>query len=65
MPQEFTALVSVLFFRRRAYSVSSLAGREPNVEILAYLEQPALQPPHILLGHLNRVLAENSPWAPP
>jgi serine phosphatase RsbU (regulator of sigma subunit) len=24
------------------------------------LRQPALQPPHVLLGHLNRVLAENS-----
>src|SRR5258708_2222848 len=34
IPQGFTALVSVLNFRPRAYGVSSLAGQEPKMEIL-------------------------------
>jgi hypothetical protein len=39
IPQEFTALVLALFFKLKAYGVSSLAGREPKMEILACLEQ--------------------------
>jgi sigma-B regulation protein RsbU (phosphoserine phosphatase) len=51
-----TALVAV--FRAVLHSCPLSSGHERLP--FCPLHQPALQPPHILLGHLNRVLAENS-----
>src|SRR5258708_1915839 len=39
IPQGFTTLVSVLYFRLKAYDVSSLADKNPKKEILVCLEQ--------------------------
>ncbi|HTK74705.1 MAG TPA: PP2C family protein-serine/threonine phosphatase [Gemmataceae bacterium] len=51
-----TALAAVL--RATLHSCPLSSGRER----LPYcpFQQPGLQPPHVLLGHLNQVLAENS-----
>jgi sigma-B regulation protein RsbU (phosphoserine phosphatase) len=51
-----TALVAMLRVVLHSCPLSSGQERLP----FCPLQQPALQPPHVLLGHLNRVLAENS-----
>jgi sigma-B regulation protein RsbU (phosphoserine phosphatase) len=51
-----TALVAMLHVVLHSCPLSSGQERLP----FCPLQQPALQPPHVLLGHLNRVLAENS-----
>jgi sigma-B regulation protein RsbU (phosphoserine phosphatase) len=51
-----TALVAMLRVVMHSCPLSSGQDRLP----FCPFQQPALQPPHVLLGHLNRVLAENS-----
>jgi sigma-B regulation protein RsbU (phosphoserine phosphatase) len=51
-----TALVAMLHVVMHSCPLSSGQDRLP----FCPLQQPALQPPHVLLGHLNRVLVENS-----
>ncbi len=51
-----TALMAMLRVVTHSCPLSSGQDRTPFCPML----QPALQPPHVLLGHLNRVLAENS-----
>lgn len=51
-----TALSAMLRVVLRSCPLSSGRERLPYCPF----EQPGLQPPHVLLGHLNRVLSENS-----
>jgi phosphoserine phosphatase RsbU/P len=51
-----TALAAVLRATLRSCPLSSGQERQP----FCPFQQPGLQPPHIALGHVNQVLAENS-----
>lgn len=51
-----TAMVAMVHVLLRACPLSSGTNRSPYCPF----EEPILQPPHILLEHLNRVLVENS-----